>query len=92
MLCYKNVTGGRRWVGFKGQGLWIESYWLITQKLFLGSRIEKILYKPHEIALKMLSFDGNIICITWGRRGAYFRALKQKMEEPLEGEVFDENY
>ena len=43
-------------------------YWLITQKVFLGSGTEKILYKPPERALKMLSFDSNFICI--GSRGA----------------------
>ena len=43
------------------------SHSLITQKLFLGSRIKKILYMPSERALKMLSFDGNIRGI--GSRG-----------------------
>ena len=28
---------------------------------------------------------------TWGRRRAYLRALKQKMGEPLWGEIFNEN-
>ena len=40
--------------------------WLITQKVFLGSGTEKILYMSSERALKMLSFDGNIRCIGSG--------------------------
>ena len=44
---------------------------------------------PSERALKMLSFDSHI---TWGRRRAYLRALKQKMGEPQGGAIFDENY
>ena len=38
----------------------IQSYWLITQKLFLGSGTEKILYTPSKRALKMMTFDSNI--------------------------------
>ena len=38
-------------------------HWLITQKLFLGSGTEKILYISSERALKMLSFDSYIRCI-----------------------------
>ena len=42
-----------------------------------------------ERALKMLSFDSHI---TWERRRAFSRALKQKMGEPQGGAIFDENY
>ena len=38
-------------------------HWLITQKVFLGSGTEKILFMPSERAPKMLSFGSNIRCI-----------------------------
>ena len=47
--------------------------WLITQKLFLGSWTEKLLYNPSERALKMLSFDSNFGCI--GSRGKVWKQL-----------------
>ena len=45
-------------------------HWFITQKVFLGSGTEEILYMPSERALKMLSFDSNFIRIgsRWGVR------------------------